>query len=187
MRAPAWIVVLACGRAMADEGEPSITVRAPRRWQAPQGPLLHLDHVPPLNVEGLGAMREREAVVLELGDHIRMAGEGEWWQSTLSPQPLGPTDFDDVARGWRAGYRLSVDLGPFLVAGTVAMGHVDSRFGSGTYHTQGVAIYRRVRLTRWMRAWISLGVSQRTWVGDTPPPGEEDDITIGLTIGTTFR
>ena len=74
MRASGWILLLACGSAVADEEPPGVTARAPRRWTEP-GPLLHLDHVLPVKSEGVGATREREGHVLELGPRARLAIE----------------------------------------------------------------------------------------------------------------
>ncbi len=185
MRTSAWLLLLACGTAEAEEAAPGVTVRAPRRWQEP-GPLLHLDFILPANTEGLGATTEREAYVLELGSSARLAVQGEWWKSTLSPQALQPDDLDDVSRGWRASYELSYDLGPFRLGGSMTLGHVDGRFERGTYRAVGVSASRTLRLSRWMLAWISLGVGRQQWLG-APPPGEANRTTVMLRIGTTFR
>ena len=64
--------------------------------------------------------------------------------------------------------------------------HLDSRFVRGDYRTIGVRLIKRFRLSRWMLAWISLGVSRRDWYG-APPAGEANSTTVSLTIGTTFR
>jgi len=186
MRTAAWILLLAWSTAEADDATSGLTVRAPRRWEAPPQPLLHLDVILPVNAEGVGATTGREAHVLELGPRARMVAEGEWWKSTLTPHRFGPDDFDDVAHGWRAAYELSYDLGPFRLGASVGLGHVDSRFERGTYRIIEVSAYRTFRLSRWMLAWVSLGVGHQQWSG-VPPPGESSGTKVGLRIGTTFR
>ena len=189
MRAVGWWLLLVCVPAAADEGTPGVAVRVSRRWEQPSGPLLHLDDLPRLGAEGVGADVAREGDVLALGPRARLALEGEWWESQLTPRALGllgADPLDDRARGWRGAAELSYDLGPFRVGASVAMGHVDDRYGSGTYQMVGLFAYKTFRLSRWMRAWIALGITHQQWNG-TPPPGESNATTIGLSLGTTFR
>lgn len=185
MRSCGVLVLLACSPAFADEGASDLGVHTPLRWEHPDEPVLHLDPIPPLATEGLGAKTARTTQVLQLGPHARLVGEGESWTASLSPMPPGP-EIDDVSRGWRAGYSLSYDLGPFSVGAAVDYGHVDSGYERGTYRYVGLSIYRTFRLSRWMLAWIALSAGRQTWLG-VPPPGEHDTSSLSLTIGTTFR
>ncbi len=190
MRPLAWLVLLACSPAVVgadgtDDARPVITVHAPQRWKEQEGPLLHLDYVPPSGVEGIGGTLQHETTVIDVTRRLRIVGDGSWWKASLSPQPLG-SEIDELAQGWRASYELSYDLGPFRIGASVAAGHVDSRYERGTYRIVGVSAYRTVRLSRWMLAWISLGVGRQQWFGQ-PPPGESNATFVGLTLGTTFR
>jgi hypothetical protein len=185
MRSVAWMVVLASGTATADDVTTGIRLREPRTWEQQQESLLHLDYVPPARSEGPGTITDRDTLILDLGSRVRIAAQGEWWKSSDTPQLLGP-EIEDTARGWRAVYELSFDLGPFRVGGHLGRGRVDGRFQHGSYNTEGVSVSRAFRLSRWMNAWVSLGVERQTWMGK-PPPGEANSTTIGLTIGTTFR
>jgi hypothetical protein len=185
VRVSVLVLLLACDPAAADDGTPSVTERTSLSRE-PTGPLLHLDFVLPVKAESVGATTRRESYVLELGSRARLVADGTWWSSPLAPQPLGPDDTEDVARGWRAAYELSYDLGPFRLGATMALGRVDSRFERGTYRVVGVSASRTLRLSRWMLAWISLGVGRQQWFG-APPPGESDSTTVMLSIGTTFR
>jgi hypothetical protein len=182
MRRAAWLVVIACGPAHADEDAPSVTLRARPSWERTDGPLLQLDD----KLLGTGATRHREVTLIRLGSRAQLLAEGQWWSGTRSPDALASHELEDVERGWRTGFELSYDLGPFRVGASAALGHTDGRFGRGTYQFAGVSIHRTFRLSRWMRAWISLGAGRRQWLG-TPPQNESNDSTIGLTIGTTFR
>jgi hypothetical protein len=184
VRAPSWILLLACSSAYADETS-GITANARHRWEHQQEPLLHLDEILPVNAEGVGARTERETHVLDLGPRARMALESEWWKSTLTPQLFGP-DVDDIARGWHATYELSYDLGWFRLGANLSVGEVDTRYERGMYQILGVSAYRTFRISRWMLAWISVGVWRQQWFG-APPPGESNSTTVGLSLGATFR
>ena len=146
-------------------------------------PILHVELIPALATEGLGGTTERATHVIDLGANVRLVGESEWWKASLTPGQ----ENDAVSRGWRASYELSYDLGLFRIGASVGMGHVDSRFERGTYRVVGISASRTFRLSRWMLAWISLGVGQQKWFGGTPPPAEADATTATLSIGTTFR
>lgn len=179
------VVLLACTTARADEATPEeLGVSTPLRLHPQDEPLLHLDPIPPLATEGVGGQTAREAHVLDLGPNARLVGEGEWWKASLSPITFGP-DIDDMARGWRAGYALSYDLGLFKVGASVQYGHVDSRYERGTYRVVGIAAYRTFRLSRWMLAWIALSAGHQEWLG-VPPPGESNSSSVMLSVGTTF-
>ncbi len=186
MRSCAVVVLLASSAVSADEFTPDLGVHAPLRWEHPGEPVLHLDPIPPLTTEGLGAKTDGVTQIIDLGRRARLVGEGTWWKTSMAPLPPG-SDVDDLSRGWRAGYTLTYDLGPLTIGASVGAGHVDSRYGRGTYRTIGVSVYRRFRLSRWMRAWIALSGAQQAWLGVDPPPGEANGPAGMLTIGTTFR
>lgn len=170
---------------VADVDDDAAVTGSRERWASPE-PQLHLDFVPPVNAEGPGASARHRTGVWDLGPRARLAVQGDWWKAPLTPQVPGPDDFDDLTLGWQAATELSYDLGPFRIGANLAVGHVDGRFERGTYQIVGVAIFRTFELSRWMHAWISLGVGRQQWVG-SPPPGEADATVIGLSIGTTFR
>lgn len=185
MRSSGWLVLLTCSTARADDELPELGMRTPVRWEQQHEPVLHLDPIPPPATEGLGGETDRATSVIELGPRARLVGEGERWKSSLTPQAFGP-EIDDLSRGWRASYELSYDLGLFRVGASIGAGHVDSRFERGTYRVVSLAAYRTFRLSRWMLAWISLGIGHQDWFGN-PPPGEANATTATLSIGTTFR
>ena len=191
MRSAALLVIIAVVAptlAQADDDSTMTTVRVPRRIAEQQEPMLHLEL--PTNVEGIGGTQDSASSIWELGPRARLQAEGTWWRSGFAPDHLGGLDpsshLDNVARGWRAGAQLTYDLGPFKIGAYVSAGHVDSRLETGTYHLVGIAIFKTFRLSKWMHAWISLGAGVKTWVGQ-PPPGEQNDATVTLSIGTTFR
>jgi hypothetical protein len=185
VRRLAWVGLLACSTAYADDG---ITVRMRTRAEAEPEPLLHLDYNLPVNTEGLGGAKDREQTVIDIGNRARIVMGGEWWKSSLTPYTVGGSDLraDDIAHGWRSGLELSYDLGLFRVGANAALGHVDSRYERGSYRVLGVSISRTLRLSRWMRGWISLGIGRTEWYGE-PPKGEDNGTTGTLSIGTTFR
>lgn len=149
-------------------------------------PLLHLDTDLGVASMAPGAQTDSDTTTLEFGRRTRIVAEGEWWKSSLAPKLFGP-DIDEVSHGFRGGLELSYDLGPFSLGGNVAYGHVDSRYQRGTYRTTGITAFRTFRLSRWMLGWISLGLGKQEWLGTKPPPGEANQNTIMLSIGTTFR
>ncbi|HEY5947901.1 MAG TPA: hypothetical protein VIV40_20515 [Kofleriaceae bacterium] len=185
MRPLAWIVVLAGGIAYADD---AITVHARVRSEEQTEPLLHLDYSLPVVSEGLGGAKDGEQTVIDIGPRARIAMGSEWWKSSLAPIPLGAADLgaDDMSRGWLAAYELSYNLGPFRLGANMGMGRVDSRYERGSYRVMGVSVSRQFRLSRWVLAWISLGIGQQTWQGQ-PPPGEANNTTAMLRFGFTFR
>ncbi len=111
--------------------------------------------------------------------------EGRSWSNRDDPDPLRPT-IDVLGRGSSATARLSVDLGPVELEVTGSVVDLDTILGRGRYVDTGLAITKTRRLSRWMTAWISLGVGLRQWVG-TVPDGESNGGQVTLTVGTTFR
>jgi hypothetical protein len=179
------LLLCATAVATADDDTPSITVRS-ERFVRDEEPLLRLDYEPSVASQSPGAAVDGDAIAIDLGRYVRVSGEGEWWQSSPPAPFFGPA-VDDAARGWRAGGHLSVDLGLFRVGASVAYGHVDGRYQRGTYRVVGISAYRTFRLSRWMLAWIALGLGKQTWLGGDAPPGERNQTTATLSIGTTFR
>jgi len=64
--------------------------------------------------------------------------------------------------------------------------HLDTRYGRGTYYDLRISLFRTLRLSKWMTAWIALSVGHRQWA-DAPPAGEKSETQATLSIGTTFR
>ena len=183
MRAPLVILVLAAPAHGEDLELHDTTPLLDR------GPQLELDPMFRPSLEGLGATSETERTVVPLGDKARAVFEGTWWANVDSDEPGRFSRVVDLEnRGWRTGVRFERDLGFATLAIHGSYNHVDSRYGSGTYRDIGVSLFRKWRLTRWMTAWISLGVSRRTWLGDAAPAGEaKEETQATLGIGTTFR
>lgn len=185
MRAFAYLLILATHIASADE--PSLVVRVPERWQD-GGPMLHLEER--AIAEGLGGAKQGETSIFQIGPGARVVMSGEWWtnDSWAEGKPHASSGELDVgARGWRARFELGADVGPFWLGVHVAAGRVDGRFEQGTYRDIGVSLLKRFRLSRWMLAWIGLTIGHRQWLGDAPPPGEQNGPSLMLTVGTTFR
>jgi len=186
VRAFAYLIIFAAHIASADE--PSIVVRVPERWQEDE-PMLHLEER--TNAEGLGGSKQRATSMFQVGPNLRAVTTGEWWSNDPfadgKPHPQSG-ELDNEARGWRAKFEATYDVGPFQVTGFVAAGHVDSAHEHGTYRDIGVSIGKRFRLSRWMLAWLGLTISQREWLGDNgPPPGERNGPSVMLGFSTTFR
>ncbi len=141
-------------------------------------PLLHLD-MTPLAAEAEGGIVDGRAAALDLGPRAHLAAEGRWWQTGLAPSMFA-TDLRE--HGWRAAAELSYDLGPFRVGVNASL----TRDGESTHRAVGLFAFRTFRLSRWMHAWIMLGVALEQWdVGDGAP--RRQGVTAGLSIGTTFR
>ncbi|MGE5187223.1 MAG: hypothetical protein ACM31C_34480 [Acidobacteriota bacterium] len=76
----------------------------------------------------------------------------------------------------------SYELGPFRLAMTASI----DRLGDSTHRVVGLFAYHPFRLSRWMRAWIGIGL----WFEQTDDPGvprEQQGMTVGISLGTTFR
>jgi hypothetical protein len=90
---------------------------------------------------------------------------------------------DDLRNhGWRIGAELSYDLGLFSVGVNASM----TRDGDSAHRMVGLFAFRTFRLSRWMRAWIMLGVGAEQWEGG-PFSAPRQGTMVGLTLGTTFR
>jgi hypothetical protein len=154
----------------------SILTRYRLGEQPADEPLLHLD-LTPLAADAEGGKMDGRVAVLDLGPRARLTAEGRWWQTGLAPSHFGE---DLPYGGWRAAAELSYDLGPFRIGVTASL----TRDGETSHRAVGLFAYRTFRLSRWMQAWILLGVAYEQWnIGGQPRSGT----TAGLSIGTTFR
>jgi hypothetical protein len=176
MRMCVWILVVVAARpASADD---SIDVRVRHLGDTPAEPWLHLDPTIVDRARAEGGLLDGRAVLLDLGPRARLAAEGTWWQTGLAPSMFA----DDLHfHGWRASGELSYDLGPFRVGLNASM----SRTRDDSHRMVGLFAYRAFRLSRWMRAWIVLGIAFEQWRFASAET--RDGLHVGLTLGTTFR
>ena len=175
MRTWVTLLLLACSAAHADD---TTSIRMRDRSAVDSEPLLQLDIIP-LSANAEGGMMDSRAASIELGPRARLAAEGRWWQSGLAPSMFAE---DLQVHGWRVGAELSYDLGPFRVGVNASL----DRVGSSSHRAVGLFAYRTFRLSRWMHAWIMVGISYEQWAGTgTLPP--RSGVTTGLSLGTTFR
>lgn len=176
MRSCVAVVVLVIwgAPAYADDG---LAVRMRRASEVEPGePMLHL-HVTPLAAEAEGGAVDRAGAVVELGP-LRLAGEGTWWQAGLAPSMF----LDGLPmNGWRAAGELSLDAGWFRVGANVTYSRTSYEL---VHKTRGLFVAKTFELSRWMRGWIMLGVSDEEWQHGTRV---ERGRSIGVSIGTTFR
>lgn len=183
MRFAVAVVVVALGaQARADGTVEAGRVELRYRGES-QGALLELDPMfDPIarpNIEGLGAVETRHSTQYSLlGFDILVDGVER------------RTEIDLESRGFRAGVRLSRDLGPFRLTAGVYRENTQSRFLQGTsrsYTERAIAITKTFKLSRWNTAWVSLSLASRKWDGIKPPEGEQDSTQLMLSVGTTFK
>ena len=99
--------------------------------------------------------------------------------TSLYDLPPSMFDTEQLVQGWRAG-ELSYDVGLFRIGVSAAMTHD----GDLEQRRIGLFAYRTFRLSRWMHAWVMLGIAfEQTQIG----PGARQGVTTGLWLGTTFR
>ena len=180
MRRFVWLLVLVPSVAAADEdnGKPGIRVR---RLDAPptDEPLLHLDPNLFDTASAEGGVVAGQSAVIDLGPRARFAAQGTWWQTGLSPSMFAE---DLTLHGWQAAGELSYDLGWFRIGINASLG----RYGDLSHRMVGLFAYKTFRLSRWMNAWIALGLGWEQW--STPAlAAPRQGTTVGLSIGTTFR
>jgi hypothetical protein len=176
MRMCVWVLMIAAATPVASADD-AIGVRARHRAEGSGEPWLHLDPTIVDRARAEGGLLDGRALQLDLGPRARMAVEGTWWQTGLAPSM-----FEDDLRehGWRASGELSYDLGPLRVGMNASL----SRTGDSSHRMVGLFAYRTFQLSRWMRAWVMLGLAFETWSsGATTRQG----LSAGLTLGTTFR
>jgi len=172
------LVVVSVQPVAADE---SISWRIEREVE--HEPYLTIDPMLRSNFEGLTHETERHSTDVIIGD-TRVILEGIATQNVDTPERVT----EDVAsRGWRAAVRMTRKLGPLDLEAWASVDNIQTRYGRGTYRDVGVALVKRFSLSRWMKAWISLSLSNRQWLDDKPPDGEANGTSLMLSIGTTFR
>lgn len=175
------MLVLTSSLAFADDpAPPGIHVRGLPLDAPPTGePLLHLDPNLFDTAAAEGGVVAGEGATLALGPHARLAAQGTWWQTGLSPSMFAE---DLTLNGWQAAAELSYDLGWFRIGVNASLG----RYGDLSHRMVGLFAFRTFKLSRWMTAWIALGLSWEQW--DTPAlASPRQGTTVGLSIGTTFR
>jgi hypothetical protein len=174
-----WPILIGSSVAAADDPADGTGIRM-RRLEGPSPePWLHLDATMPDFVDAAGGIADGRAAILDLGPRLRLAAEGTWWQTGLSPS-IFAEDLEE--HGWSAAAELSYDLGPLRIGMNVAT----SRFGDGSRRMAGLFAFRSFRLSRWMRAWILVGAAFEQWDG-AGLTGPTRGASTGFTLGTTFR
>ena len=176
MRTPFWLPVLLVAQTASADDATSIRVR--RLGEAQPEPWLHLDATMLDRAEAEGGISDGRAMQLDLGPRARFAAEGKWWQTGLAPSMFAE---DLQINGWRASAELSYDLGPFRVGMNASL----SQTGDSSHRMIGLFAYRTFRLSRWMHAWIMLGVAYEQW--DRGASAPRQGMHVGLSLGTTFR
>jgi hypothetical protein len=165
--------------------EPNESLRARGdRIAEDHGPYLRLDPVQAPDLVSFDASRDGETTAIAVG-HTLLVLRGDWWAGDKD-DPLHP-HVDQRGNGWRAGIQLARDLGFVKVSAGASVNRVDTDNGSGTYRQLDLAVSRSKRFSRWMTAFVSLGLGVRRWSGAASPPGEANGHQVTLTIGTTFR
>jgi hypothetical protein len=178
VRRVAGLLVLATGAAATAQAEP------PRHSELDRdGPWLTLDPVLTSQLEGLGAAEHTERVERPLGPHATLVLETSQWENDDKEMRAG---IDLPGRGWRAAVRLAYDLGPVTLGASAAFAQIDNQLGHASHIDLGVSLFRTLRLSRWMTAWISLGLGHRRWL-ERGAIGTPDATEWMLTVGTTFR
>ena len=177
MRACVCAVLLATSIAAADD---DTGIRVRRLADAQTEPWLHLNDTMMDSADAEGGVIDGRTAMLDLGPRARVAAEGKWWQSGLAPSMFAE---DLHINGWRASAELSYHLGPFRLGVNASMGRV----GDSSHRMVGLFAYRNFRLSRWMHAWIVLGVAFEQWDDDVGPRGPRQGVNTGLSVGTTFR
>lgn len=171
MRRGVWLLLVA-RIAAADDGSLHVRLHAEQDSE----PLLHVD--PTLIDPSLGSPSETQGVVLSLGPHARLAAQGTSWVSGLSPDDT----IDARYHGFRGAAELSYDLGWFSLGANVSL----TQDVTGSRRTVGLFAYKRFNLSRWMHAWIALGLTLEVWTSPGAPAPQQG-ATLGLSLGTTFR
>src|SRR6185312_11046712 len=99
----------------------------------------------------MGNPSQTQSVQLAIGPRARFAAEGTTWQAGLSPDDA----IDVHDRGFRGAAELTYDLGWFSLGANVSL----TNDLTGSHRTAGLFAYKKFKLSRWMHAWIALGLS----------------------------
>ena len=177
------MVLGAAATARADDGVTAVRERG--LLDPSTEPLLELDRTWRPNAT-LDAPETTTRASLRLGANTVATFEASQWSLASTDPSLGPPPENTTGDGWGAAVRLVRKLGPLWVGGYASYQALDTWDLRGTYVDLGLSIGYTVRLSRWMNAWIALGIERRIWQGP-PPPGEANATSFMLTIGTTFR
>jgi hypothetical protein len=169
------VLVMLGASAYADD----TAIRMQRHREAPAEPLLQLDATILDPTIATGGIVDGRSALLGVGPRARLAVESRWWQAGLAPSMFA-ADLRD--HGWRAAAELSYDLGPFRVGVHAALTHTRE----SSHQVVGLFAFRTFRLSRWMHAWIVLGISYEQW-RDADVPMPRQGLNVGLSLGTTFR
>jgi hypothetical protein len=172
-----WLVlVVVAGSACPVRADDTLSLRMRDRSDVDADePPVH--HVVPLSAEAEGGLIDGKAATLDLW-RFRVSGEGTWWKSGLAPSAFAE---DLPVHGWRAAGELSLDLGFARVGVNASEEHVERQ----RHRTRGVFARKTFSLSRWMKAWIQVGISNEQW--DYPGQPTERSTFYGLSLGTTFR
>jgi hypothetical protein len=176
------ILVLAAAAARADDGPTEVHEHG--FLDPSTEPLLELDPTWRPNAT-LDAPETTTRATYTLGANTVATFESSQWSLAATDPSLGLPE-NTTGDGWGAAVRLVRKVGPLRVGGYAAYQALDTWYLRGTYVDLGLSVGHTFRLSRWMHAWIALGVGRRTWQGQ-PPPGEANATNFMLTIGTTFR
>lgn len=180
-----WVGLLVFGAAAAARADDGVTtVRERGLFDPTEEPLLELDPTWRPNAT-LDAPETTARVTYTLGANTAVSFEASQWSLGTGDPTLGPPE-NTTGDGWGAAVRLVRKLGPLRVGAYASYQVLDTWYLRGTYVDLGLSIGHTFRLSRWMNAWIALGVGRRTWQGQSPA-GEADATNFMLTIGTTFR
>jgi hypothetical protein len=178
VRTAVLVVILVSIVSTVASADDTTRIRMRRHGEAQAEPWLHLDATTLDSARAEGGLIDGRAAILDLGPRTRLAAEASWWQTGLAPSMFAE---DLGVSGWRASAELSYDLGPFRIGMNASM----SRNGDNSHRMIGLFAFRTFRLSRWMHAWIMVGVAYEQWdVGRQPPLG---GTRVGLSLGTTFR
>jgi len=171
VRRGVWLLLVA-KVASADDG--SLHVRMLHE-QPDDEPVLHVD--PTLIDPSIGNASETQSVQLAIGPRARFAAQGTSWVAGLSPDDA----IDAHDHGYRGAAELSYDLGWFSIGANVSL--TDDITGS--HRTAGLFAFKKFRLSRWMHAWIAIGLSFDRYDDTRGVP--RSGTTLGISLGTTFR
>jgi hypothetical protein len=138
------------------------------------------------NTEGFEADVNRETFDFSIGADTRARIESSAWTNPLV-----------AGHGWGASLRMVHDFKVIQIGVEASLQRVDSgaveapvgKHGTGvhaSYVYLGAVVTKTFRLSKKRKAWFSLSVGKRQWLGDEQPPGEVNDVAGFLSFGFTF-